>query len=331
MRVNRRNVLRDLGTFGVVSALPSFLPILAGCKQTHSDQMAARRRPAPRPRMPESGKPNTLRILLEGPWIICRPSTSASVLQATAVMDSSHKCFCGVWDDGLRQLVDPVTGTGGAMQLSGPQTWAGTVQNLNASNKFQATLDAFTRSLSYIQDGTVTPALATDIVLTLPFPDYCILGGKYKAGNAPHSGRANFVPHTTVVLGYSENAGKALSLIFPDPASPLNKINLPGGNDIIFRLAHMVKIQNPSADSQHVVAMFTESMKRISPNPNRTLALSDVCNDMTPVDSGVPIGPQELGLPSSMPASCEVNTPGQMHVMSSAFANCVGGVMGVGP
>lgn len=330
MPLTRRNVLRDLGTFGAIATLPSSFPFLGGCERTRSDKSTVSKSLS-RPKLAGSGKPNTLRILLEGPWIISRPSPNSSFLQATAAMDPSHKCFCGVWDDGLKQLVDPVSGTGSAMQFAGPQTWAGTVQNLNHDNKFQTTLDALTNSLSYIQDGTVTPAVATDVVLTLPFPDYCILGGKYISGHAPHPSHPDFIPHTTAVLGYSQIPGKPLSLAFSNPSSPLNKINLSAGNDIVFRLSHTGGIQSPAQDAQHVIAMFDQSMKRISPQPNRTLALSDVCNDMTPIDSGVPIGPQELGLPAVAPTQCQAIPSGQMVVMSSTLANCVGGVMAVGP
>ncbi len=329
MRFTRRKIVRDLGTLSAFSTLPPILPMLVGCKPKQPDQPAVNMQSA-RVRLPGSGKPNTLRILLEGPWIISRPNPTASFLQATAAVDSSHKCFCGVWDDGLKQMVDPVTGTGPALQYGGPQTWRGTIQNVSA-NQFSGTLDALKQSLAFVQDGNVTPIPATDIVLTLPFPDYFILGGKYKSGHAPHSGHPDFVLHTTAVLGYSESAGRALKLTFPDLVSPLNKISVTAGNDIIFRLAHMAVVPSPSADAQHVIAMFGESMKRISPKPSRKLVLPDVCNDMTPVDSGVPIGPQELGLPATPPTACQVIPPGQMHVMSTTFANCVGGVMGVGP
>lgn len=330
MHRNRRSVLRDLGTLGAISTLPSLLPALVGCKQTQPDQPLTSP-PFTRAKLPASGKPNTLRILLEGPWIIHRPGTTSSFLEAVAVMDSQHKCHCGLWDDGQKKLVDPVSGKGDAMQLVGPQNWAATVQNLNAGNTFQATLDALKHSLSCIQDGTVAPALATDIVFNLPFPDYCILAGKYKTGHAAHPGRPDFIPHTTAVLGYSESAGKALRLAFPDPASPLHKIDLTSGNDLVFRLVHTHCTPSPAEDTKHVVAMFAEAMKRISPTPNRILALSDVDNDRTPADNGVLIGPEELGLPGSTATPCVAFPASQGNTKSTTFANCVGGVMGVGP
>lgn len=329
MVFSRRNVLRDLSTLGALSTLPGALPLLAGCKSKPSAESVLKPQSL-QATLPRSGKPNTLRILLEGPWIISRPGSTATALHATAAADSNHQCFCGLWDKNSQSIVDPVSGSGNPMQFVGPQQWDGKVQNSNVKNTFDTTLSVLRKSQAYIQDGSVQPASKTDIVLTLPFPDYVLLGGRFLSGKAPHQHWGDFIPHTTAVLGYEESPGKPLMLGFADTASPLHKIAVGSSNDIVFRLVHKGLGMPPAADAQHVIDMFAHSMGRISPKPNRVLALSNVCTDLTSVDTGAPIGPLELGLPATAPSYCQPQQAG-MHIESTTFANCAGGVMGVGP
>lgn len=320
MNVSRRNMLYTLGSLGMTAALPA----LTGCR--NHPKPSSPNSPSGTP--PQTGNPNEVRVLLEGPWILTAASNAATSMQAIHSLAGGHVCHFGFWSDcGMTD----VNGKSGDNPISTARAWS-VDPSTKSPNSFQNVVAAAGKAHSIVVNETGHPYSVlpdkADFMVTLPIPDCIDFGLAYLTTYVQY-GNTNPFPHIAAVLHYKVPQGGG-PVVF-HTGSDFSDLNLLAGKDVVLRMMHPVgKTTTIAKDRMHVKSVFDANVKRIvdrnNKHPAMQLILKTLDVDSTQIGN---ISEDELGGASAAGSqSCSAVTG--KNLTNTTLANCMGGHFVVG-